>query len=166
MGKDVSIILNPLRDADAVVRRLLGDHVSTLGMPERRSGGQISDGMLKVTVSYFGGSKGRWCERLFAAEEAQHPEWGVETGDLWINDEVFFRNVPEGVWSYELGGYPVLKKWLGYRDAKRTGGRELTLAEVQHFRETVQRIAALLVMQPNLDELYAAAAANPLRLEE
>lgn len=39
--------------------------------------------------------------------------WGERTGDLFLNDEVHFAHVPEDVWLYQLGGYPVLKKWLG-----------------------------------------------------
>lgn len=46
----------------------------------------------------------------------------LQTGDLYIEESVFFANVPEAVWKYELGGYPVLKKRLGYRQADRRGG--------------------------------------------
>jgi len=27
---------------------------------------------------------------------------GERTGDLYINEEVFFANVPEAVWTYQL----------------------------------------------------------------
>jgi hypothetical protein len=47
---------------------------------------------------------------------------GDTTGDLYINDAVLFRHVPDRVWHYELGGYPVIKKWLGYRDRGRRPG--------------------------------------------
>ena len=73
---------------------------------------------------------------------------------------VFFRNVPEDVWRYELGGYPVLKKWLGYRDARRRNNRPLSLAEKDHFRGMVQRIAALLSLRQRLNGLYEAASAD------
>ena len=92
--------------------------------------------------------------------------WGEETGDLFVSKTVFFRHVPERVWRFELGGYPVLEKWLGYREAKRRGGRPLTLAEAQHLRSIVQRIAALLVLQERLDEAYAAVAAEAFSSED
>jgi hypothetical protein len=47
------------------------------------------------------------------------------------------------VWGFELGGYPVLKKWLGYRQESRRGGRPLTLTEARYFRSMIQRLAAL-----------------------
>jgi hypothetical protein len=74
--------------------------------------------------------------------------------------------VPERVWQHELGGYPVLKKWLGYRHADRRRGRPLTPAEARHFRSIIQRLAALLALQPELDGAYEAAAADAFSAEE
>ena len=82
------------------------------------------------------------------------------TGDLFINDDAFFANVPEAVWGYQLGGYPVLKKWLGYRQANRIGDRPLTDADRRWFRSMMQRIAALLALGATLDELYQECIAD------
>jgi hypothetical protein len=68
--------------------------------------------------------------------------WGERTGDLFLNDDAYFGNVPELVWNYQLGGYPVLKKWLGYRQADRGDGKALTNDEGQWFRQIIQRVAA------------------------
>jgi hypothetical protein len=84
--------------------------------------------------------------------------WGERTGDLYIGDTVFFANVPEKVWTYQLGGYPVLKKWLGYRQANRRDDCPLSADERRWFRNIVQRIAALLALEENLNALYSAAA--------
>lgn len=65
------------------------------------------------------------------------PSWGERTGDLYIGENVFFANVPEPVWKFELGGYPVLKKWLGYRQANRRDGRPLTPDERRWFKSMV-----------------------------
>jgi hypothetical protein len=62
--------------------------------------------------------------------------------------------VPEAVWTYQLGGYPVLKKWLGYRQADRRDGNPLTDDERKYFRQIIQRIAALLALGAELDALY------------
>lgn len=64
------------------------------------------------------------------------------------------------MWRYELGGYPVLKKWLGYRDVRRRDGRPVTLAELDHLRGIVQRLAALLLLHDALDAAYEKAAAD------
>lgn len=85
---------------------------------------------------------------------------GQSTGDLYLNDRVFFRNVPEDVWRYELGGYPVLKKWLDNRDARRRDNRPLLLSEKEYFRAMVHRIAALLSLRQRLNELYERASTD------
>ena len=94
------------------------------------------------------------------------PEWGERTGDLYISDEVYFANVPEAVWRFELGGYPVLKKWLGYRQANRRGGAPISAEERRWFRAMVQRIAALLALGPSLDEFYSEASEDILTAEK
>ena len=70
------------------------------------------------------------------------------------------------VWRYELGGYPVIKKWLGYRHAGRAAGRPLTLPDARHLRSMVQRLAALLVLQEQMDALYEKTAAEAFTAED
>ena len=55
------------------------------------------------------------------------------------------RCVPAAVWSYKLGGYQVLKKWLSYRESA-TLGRSLKPEEVQHFTDTARCIAGILML--------------------
>src|SRR5947209_11976020 len=38
--------------------------------------------------------------------------------DIFLNDRVYWSNVPADVWALTIGGYPVLKKWLSYREYK------------------------------------------------
>ena len=68
---------------------------------------------------------------------------GETTFDVHLNERAYWRNVPAGVWNYQLGGYQVLKKWLSYRESKVLG-RPLLAAEVQHFTDTARRIGAVL----------------------
>ena len=65
------------------------------------------------------------------------------TVDIWLNNAVYWANVPTQVWNYRLGGYQVLKKWLSYREHKVLG-RRLEVDEVSHFSEVARRIAAIL----------------------
>ena len=55
-----------------------------------------------------------------------------------------WTNVPAAVWTYRLGGYQVLKKWLSYRE-RAILDRPLLPDEVQHFTDTARRIAAILL---------------------
>ena len=61
--------------------------------------------------------------------------------------------MPVAVWEYTLGGYPVIKKWLSYRE-KTLLGRALSIDEVRYVTETARRIAALIALQPALDANY------------
>lgn len=87
-----------------------------------------------------------------------HPTWGDATGDLYLNEGVFLSHVPEEIWKYELGGYPVLKKWLGYRQEDCRGGVPSSLQELDYFRGMIMRIAAVLILHSRLDECYERAS--------
>lgn len=165
-GEQVTRLLDASRDARDVIEAVLGrERTATLGPLRRDDGGHLRDDDLKISVTYWGGGKGRWKARPFLIEEAPRDiwgemAWGERTGDLYINDGASFSNVPEAVWTYQLGGYPVLKKWLGYRQADRRNGDALSDDERQSFRQMIQRIAALLAMGVELDALYQEAAGD------
>jgi hypothetical protein len=88
------------------------------------------------------------------------------TGDLYLNESIFLAHVPREIWRYELGGYPVLKKWLGYRQANRRDNEPLSLRQLDEFRGIVLRVAALLTLRPVLDAAYETAAAASWSVEE
>ena len=73
--------------------------------------------------------------------------------DIFLNDDACWRNVPEPVWEYTIGGYQVIKKWLSYRE-KPLLGRGLTSDEVRYVTEMARRLAALIALQPSLDDNY------------
>ncbi|HEY7156496.1 MAG TPA: hypothetical protein VH575_21190 [Gemmataceae bacterium] len=62
------------------------------------------------------------------------------------------------MWTYTLGGYQVIKKWLSYRE-RNLLGRALTLAELAEVMHMARRIAALSLLQPALDANYRAVKA-------
>jgi hypothetical protein len=156
LGASVATLLDPEKDPTRTIREILGADAKELGVLSVREADRVSEGELVVGYSFYGAAAGAWRERAPAENEPLRPCWGEATGDLYINPIVFFRHVPRRVWEFELGGYPVLKKWLGYREAKRRGGRPLILAEAQHLRSMVQRLAALLALHDQLDAAYAA----------
>lgn len=78
--------------------------------------------------------------------------------DIYLNATARWKDVPEGVWSYTLGGYQVLKKWLSYRESALLG-RPLTSAEAEEFTHHVRRIAAILALGESLDGHYRASTA-------
>ncbi len=164
-GEYVVRLLDASRDARDVVEAVLGhDRASAVGALRRYDGQQAMPDDLKITITYWGGGKGRWKPRAFMEEEKPADQyanaWGGARANLFINDTTFFANVPELVWTYQLGGYPVLKKWLGYRQSDRRDSKPLTDEERRWFRSVIQRIAALLALRPQLNALYQEVSAN------
>jgi hypothetical protein len=85
--------------------------------------------------------------------------FGDETLDVYLNDDAYWSNVLKCVWEYHIGGYQVIKKWLSYRE-KAILGRGLKVAEAEYVTEMAQRIAALILMQAELDANYEAVKAD------
>ncbi|MCE5191553.1 MAG: N-6 DNA methylase [Actinomycetia bacterium] len=120
-------------------------------------------------------STGKVAERGYAADElasiAAHAEsLGMSTEqaisllgetcfDVYLNDVAYWRCVPANVWRYTIGGYQVIKKWLSYRE-RALLGRDLKPEEARYFTEMVRRIAALVLMQPELDANYERVKAD------
>lgn len=86
---------------------------------------------------------------------------GGRTYDVYLNADAYWANVPERVWNYTLGGYQVIKKWLSYRELSVLN-RPLTIDEIAYVSEMARRIAAILLMAPELDANYVAAKADAL----
>ncbi len=76
--------------------------------------------------------------------------------DIHLNVTTRWKDVPEPVWTYTLGGYQVLKKWLSYRESALLG-RPLTSDEAQQFTHHVRRIASILALHEVLDGHYGAS---------
>jgi hypothetical protein len=86
---------------------------------------------------------------------------GDRTYDIYANGSTYWKNIPEKVWLYTMGGYQVLKKWLSYREEALLG-RALKPEEAGYFRDVARRIAAILLMGPELDANYIACRDNAI----
>ena len=80
---------------------------------------------------------------------------GTATHNIYLNDIAYWKNIPDRVWSYTIGGYQVIKKWLSYREQKLLG-RSLKQEEVLEVTQMARRIAAILLLEPELDANYEA----------
>jgi hypothetical protein len=77
--------------------------------------------------------------------------------DVYLNERAFWRCVPARVWTYTLGGYQVIKKWLSYRE-KEVLGRGLRPDEAREVTNVARRIAAILLLESKLDANYRRCA--------
>jgi hypothetical protein len=91
--------------------------------------------------------------------EQAFAELGEKTCDVYLNARAYWKNIPAKVWDYYIGGYQVIKKWLSYREGKLLG-RPLTIEEARYVQNMAHRIAALCLLQPELDANYAAVKAD------
>ena len=89
---------------------------------------------------------------------------GAATHDVCLNNSACWSNVPEKVWDYTIGGYQVIKKWLSYREFALLG-RALTPEEVREVSHIARRIAALILLEPELDANYLRVKGQDFRLE-
>jgi hypothetical protein len=81
---------------------------------------------------------------------------GSRTVDVHLNESVVWRNVPERIWDYAIGGFQVLKKWLSYRDETLIH-RPLTVDEALEFTAIARRLTAIVAIEPLLDTNYVRA---------
>jgi hypothetical protein len=106
--------------------------------------------------------KGKMRSRACGAnEESPNPLLGLlgkSTHDIYLNDTAYWRNVPEKVWDFTIGGYQVMKKWLSYREHDLLG-RPLTPDEAREVTHMARRLAALILFLPELDTNYQSVKA-------
>jgi len=155
-GRELAALLDPEIPVPGVTQGPLRPEIAAVAVPATASGRNMTGEDFAVTAGWghYGvgdavmPGQGRATERSYTAEERAAmgdalPAPGDTTFDIDLNGEAFWRNVPELVWNYRLGGYQVLKKWLSYRELDVLG-RPLLDDEVKHFTETARRIAAIL----------------------
>ncbi len=178
LGCRLAALLNPETPVDGVTEGPLPAELVVLGVLERVGGGQLDPATdLAVTARWGipgrGGvcmpSTGKLTERDHTADERAAIAEGARSlnistdqviellgetcFDVYLNDVAYWRCVPANVWRYTIGGYQVIKKWLSYRE-KALLGRDLKPEEARYVTEMVRRIAALVLMQPELDANY------------
>ena len=125
--------------ATADVRNMTGeDFEVTAGWGHSASGDAVMPGQGRAVERAF-----TPCERTALGDAT--PMLGRTTFDIYLNENAFWRNVPAAVWTYKLGGYQVLKKWLSYRE-RGVLDRALAPNEVQRFTDIARRIAAILTI--------------------
>ena len=156
-GRELAQLLDSDTLVPGVTTGALRPEVAPIAVPATVDGHNMSDEDFSVTAGWghFGTGdavmpgQGRVEERPYTATELVALGdfigiLGETTFDIYLNAQAYWRNVPAAVWSYKLGGYQVLKKWLSYRERKILD-RALLPEDVQHFTNTARRIAAILV---------------------
>lgn len=179
LGEQVAELLDTEADVHGVTSGKIAPLFKTIGVPSRLGGGQLDEntGDLAVTAGWghYGKAgvvmpgKGKQDERNYDEGEAKALDaeasargmpagdarrlLGERTCDVYLNGRAYWRNIPLNVWEYYIGGYQVIKKWLSYREDNILG-RALKPDEAREVMNTARRIAAIILLQPKLDENY------------
>ena len=156
-GRELVALLDPEIPVPGVTQGPLRPEFATVAVPATIDGRNMTGEDFSMTASWghFGTGdavmpgQGRAVERAYTPDERAAmgealPALSETTLDIHLNARAFWRNVPTAIWSYKLGGYQVLKKWLSYRE-RDILDRPLMPEEVQHFTDTARRIGGILL---------------------
>ena len=82
--------------------------------------------------------------------------WSNQT--VWIDrgKTTGFKGVPQAVWNFHVGGYPVCEKWL--KDRK---GRALTKDDIGHYQKIIIALAETIRLMTKIDEVIEAHGGWP-----
>ena len=166
-GRALAALLDSDTPVPGVTQAPLRPEIAAIAVPTTVGGRNMAGDDFAVTAGWghhgqgdaVMPGQGRVVERAFTPEERPAmdgtlPTHGDTTVDIYLNGDAFWRNVPAAVWTYRLGGYQVLKKWLSYRE-RSVLGRPLKADEVQHFTDTARRIAAILCLADSADKSFS-----------
>ena len=155
-GRELALLLDAETPVPGVTQGALRPELSTVAVPTVTDGRNMTTADFAVTAGWghFGvrgavmPGQGHIQQRSYTRAEraALGDSWstmGQTTYDVYMNDRAYWRNIPATVWTYKLGGYQVLKKWLSYRELGVLERRMLP-DEIQYFTDIARRIAAIL----------------------
>ncbi len=179
LGEQVAALLDTEADVPGVTSGKIAPLFKTIGLITKVGGGAIdpSGDDLAVTAGWghYGKegvvmpAKGKVSQRQYDEDEAKalnaeavargmaakdaRALLGDQTLDVYLNGAAYWCNIPLNVWGYYIGGYQVIKKWLSYREHGILG-RPLKPDEAREVMNTARRIAAIILLQPKLDDNY------------
>jgi hypothetical protein len=168
LGRRIAALLDTERPVDGVTAGRIDPRLKEVAVISKVGEGGLNpdEGHLDLTAGWGHAGKGGVCmpgtgkhQTRAQTDAALKAVLGDETLDVYLNDTAYWSNVPKCVWDYHIGGYQVVKKWLSYRE-KAVLGRGLRVEEAEYVTEMARRIAALILMQPDLDANYEALKAD------
>jgi Type ISP C-terminal specificity domain/N-6 DNA Methylase len=169
LGRQIAALLDPETPVAGITSGKLRPQQKTIAVVSRIGTGNLdpnTDFALTAGWGHAGQNsvtmpgRGKVSDRSYTPEEqtaiaAVIEQLGTATHDIYLNNIAYWKNIPDRVWSYTIGGYQVIKKWLSYRELELLG-RSLKQEEVMEVTQMARRIAAILLLEPELDANYEA----------
>jgi hypothetical protein len=168
LGKELALLLDTETKVTGVTTGTIRPELRGIAIISKVGGGKlIPDQELALTAGWGHAGKegatmpgkGKIQERAYSTDELQTLDLSMQmllgktTRDIYLNEVAYWKNIPERVWDYTIGGYQVIKKWLSYREEPLLG-RSLTTEEVREVSNMTRRIAAILLLEEKLDNNY------------
>ena len=168
LGREVATLLDIDCKVHGISEAPIRSQLHCIAVIERNGKGEVNpdDGDLELTAGWGHAGKegatmpgkGKVIERPYTLQEAKAlgesaTILGERTMDVYLNERVCWRNIPVNLWNHTISGYAVIKKWLSYRE-KELLGRSLNVDEARYVTEVARRLAALMLMGPQLDDSY------------
>lgn len=69
-------------------------------------------------------------------------------GNVYINADQYFGNVPEIAWNFYIGGYQPAQKWL--KDRK---GRNLSIDDIVHYQRVIVALTETHRIMQEIDSI-------------
>lgn len=165
LGRQVAALLDTESPVPGVTSGAIRDELKTIAIVSRVGGGTLTSAEFALTAGWGssgqGGitmpGKGKTEPRSAGTDEQSAGFGTAPTLDVYLNATAYWKNIPQPVWDFTIGGYQVIKKWLSYRE-QRVLGRALSMAEIMEVTAMARRLAALVVLQPTLDKNYQSVA--------
>ena len=169
-GAHVAALLDTEVAVPGVTTGKVADHMSIIGGVSSKDLGLRAGWGSRDSKGRVNPGRGKVVHRDWSAAERESLKSGFEASgiveadgfamlgravDVHLNATTFWRAVPETTWEYVIGGYPVIKKWLSYREEALLG-RPMTKDKVREVTGMVRRITAIVLMGRVLDANYEA----------
>jgi hypothetical protein len=166
LGRLVAALLDTESPVPGVTSGTIRDELKTIAIVSRIGGGALTAAEFALTAGWGSGGQGSITmpgkgktESRAAGPDEHHAGFGsAPTLDVHLNATAYWKNIPQPVYDFTIGGYQVIKKWLSYRE-QRVLGRALTMDEIKEVTAMARRLAALVLLQPQLDDNYETVAA-------
>lgn len=88
-------------------------------------------------------------DNLVAKNNTAGRRYDPEKQRVYINREQYFGRISEDLWTYRIGGYQVLDKWLKDRVERR-----LSATDIKHYCRVATALSETMKLQKELADLY------------
>jgi len=152
LGRQIAALLDPETPVPGIISGKLRPELKTIAVVSRVGTGNLDPNTSFALTAGWGHAgqnnvtmpgRGKVVDRPYTPEEIPPAplrkgeeevpllkgDLGGSTHDIYLNDIAYWKNIPDRVWSYTIGGYQVIKKWLSYREQELLG-RSLKQEEV------------------------------------